>query len=225
MGGLGDAAGLERQPEGPLQRGAAHRPGGRRGALAAVPLGGKEQPGMPMGFPLLAQELERALGQRDVAVEIAFAGPNVQEHALRIDIAHLQAQAFAQAQAAGVNGGQRDPVIQRDHLRQDAPHLAGREDDRQLALGIGPGQFDLARPDPAQALFPEELEGADGLGAGLAGDLFVDLEVDEVLPEVFGIEAVGGLAVELAELADAGVIGLGRAGAQRQELEVVGEGF
>lgn len=55
MRGLFDAAGLQREPEGALQRGAAHGFRGRGGALSAVAFGGKEERGMTVGFPLLAQ--------------------------------------------------------------------------------------------------------------------------------------------------------------------------
>jgi len=51
------------------------------------------------------------------------------------------------------------------------------------------------------------------------------LEMDAVLAEVFGREQVRRLGVMLAELADTGVIGRFGARADRQELEVVGEGF
>ena len=51
-----DAAGFQRQAEGALEGGAAHRFGGRGRALAGVALGGKEQRGMTMRFPELAQE-------------------------------------------------------------------------------------------------------------------------------------------------------------------------
>lgn len=53
--GLFDAAGLQREPEGALQRGAAHGFCGRGRALSAVPFGGKEERGMAVGFPLRAQ--------------------------------------------------------------------------------------------------------------------------------------------------------------------------
>ena len=58
---------------------------------------------MAMGFPLLAQELKRAPGQRHVTVVVALAGADVQEHALGIDVADLQPKPFTQTQAAGVN--------------------------------------------------------------------------------------------------------------------------
>jgi hypothetical protein len=78
---------------------------------------------------------------------IAFAGADVDEHALGVDVAHLlQVEAFAQTQAAGVNGGQADPVIKLLDFGQDAPHFLGREDHGKLELGIGWDQLQLARP-------------------------------------------------------------------------------
>jgi hypothetical protein len=53
------------------------------------------------------------------------------------------------------------------------------------------------RPGPVEGFFPEQLDGADGLGAGLAGDLFVGLEMDAVLADVLRRESIGRLAVEL----------------------------
>lgn len=49
---------------------------------------------MAVGFPLLAQEQQGALGQRDVTIPIAFASPDVEEHALGIDVADLEIQTF-----------------------------------------------------------------------------------------------------------------------------------
>jgi hypothetical protein len=222
---LFDAAGLEGKAEGPLQRGTAQRFGSGAGAQPTVPLGRKEQCGMAMRFPLLAQEQQRALGQRDIAVLVAFAAADVNEPPLRINVADLQAQPFAQPQAAGVDEAQADAMIQGGHQGQKAADLVGGENDRQLELGVGAGQFHFGRPGAAQGFFPEELDGADGLGAGLAGDFFVLLEMDAVLAEVFGREQVRGLVVMLAELADTGVIGLLGARADGQELQVIGEGF
>ena len=110
--GFFDPAFFESQTEGPLQSRARHRFGGGRSALAVVAFGREEQRGMFMSSPLLAQELESALGQRNVTVAIAFAGADVQEHAPGVDVGDGQAQAFAQAQPAGVDGAQADAMIQ-----------------------------------------------------------------------------------------------------------------
>jgi hypothetical protein len=217
------AAGLEGQAEGALQRGAAHWFGGRGGAQTAVTFGGKEQGRMTMSFPLLAQEQQRALGQRDVTILIALAPADVQEHALGIDVADLEIQTFPQAQAAGVDGDQADAMIQRGNAGQDAAHFGGREDNGQFELRIGANQFQFVGPDALEGFFPEQFDGADGLGAGLAGDLLVALEVDAVLANLLGTDQLGGFIVELTELADTGVVSLFGARADGQELQVIGE--
>jgi len=92
-------------------------------------------------------------------------------------------------------------------------------------LGIGPNQFQFVRPGAPEGFFPEQFDGADGLSAGLAGDLLVGLEMDAILADLFGAKQLGGFGVKLTELADARVIGRFGPWADGQELEVVGEGI
>jgi hypothetical protein len=224
MRGLFDAAGLEGQAEGALEGGAAHRFGGGGRALAGVALGGEEQRGMAMSFPELAQQQQGAFGQGDVTIALALAAADVEETAIGIDVADFQAQAFAQAQAAGVDRGQGDAMIQSGHGREDAAHLGGREHDGQFELGIGADQLQLGGPDALERLFPEQLEGADDLGGGLAGQVLFRFEVEAVLAELLGRNEVGGFAEVFAQLADAGVVSLLGAGADGQQGQVIGEG-
>jgi hypothetical protein len=116
-------------------------------------------------------------------------------------------------------------MIPRGHGGQDAAHLGGREHDGQLELRIGAGQFQLVRPDAFEGFLPEELEGADDLGAGLAGDFLLGLELDAILAKLLRGDQVGGFGVKLAELADAGAVRRFRAGAQGQEGQIIGEGI
>ena len=222
---FGNTGGQEGEAEGALERGVVHRFGGGARPTTAVPLGGKEQRRMAVRFPLLPQELQGAFRQRDVAILIAFAGADVQEHALGIDIADLEVQPFAQAQPAGVNGAEADAMIQGGDGGQNAAHLGGREHNREFELGVGARQFQFVRPGPPEGFFPEQFEGTDDLGAGLTGDFLVGLEVDAVLAELFGRNELGRFVVELAELAHTGVVGLFRARADGQELQIIGEGF
>jgi hypothetical protein len=149
----------------------------------------------------------------------------MQEHASGIDVADLKAQAFAQTQAAGVDSDEADTVVEQGNQGQDAADLGGGKDDGELELGIGASQFHFVGPGAAECLFPKELDGANGLGAGLAGDFLVGLEVNAVLADVLRGKEVRGLVVELADLAQASEIGLLGAGTNGQELEVVREGF
>lgn len=225
VGLLSDAAGFEGEAEGALQRGAAHRFGGGGGTLAAVAFGRKDQRGMTMGFPLLAQEEEGAPRQGNVTILIALAAADVQEHPFRIDVADLQPQPFTEAQTAGVDEDETNAMIQRGHVRQNAAHLGGGEHDREFELRIGANELQFVWPDAFKRFFPEEFESADGLRAGLAGDLFMRLEMNAILANFLGGDQVGRFGVELTELANAGEVSLLRARADGQELEVIGEGF
>jgi len=223
--GFVHAAGPERQTKGPLQRGARHRLGGGGRALTTVTLGGKEQRGMAMRLPLLPQELQSAVRQGNITVPIAFAGADMQEHPLGINVADRQAQSFAQTQAAGINGAQADAMIPRGHAREDGADFAGGKDDRQFELGIGADQFQFVRPGALQRFFPEQFDRANGLGAGLPGNFLFDLEMKAILADLLGREQIGGLVEELAELAHASVISLLGARADGLEFEIIGEGF
>ena len=223
--GFLDAAGLERQAEGPLQGGVAHGFGGRGGSLSSAAPGGKKQARMAMGFPLLPQELEGARRQGDVTIGIAFAGTDVQEPAFGINVRDLEVEAFAQSQTAGVNGAQADPMIQGGNRRQQTAHLGAGKHHRQFELGIGARQFQFMWPDSVEGLLPEQLDRADRLGAGLTGDFADGLEMDAILADVFGCQQVGRLIVELTELTHTGVVSLLCAGADGQKLKIIGEGF
>ena len=180
---------------------------------------------MAMGFPLLAQQFQGALGQRHVTVTIALTATDVEEHALGVDVAHLETETFTQTQAAGVDGRQANAVIEFLDFGQEAADFGGGEHHRQLELRIGADQIQFVWPRALEGFLPEELESADELRGGLASDFLDGLEMDAVLPDLFKADQFGRAAVMLAELADAGVIGLLGARADREELQIVGEGF
>src|SRR5437899_8565486 len=88
--------------------------------LAAMAFGRKEQARVPMGFPLLAQKMEGALGQRHVTVLVALAGADMQEPAFGVDVGNLETQALTQSEPAGVDRSQTHPMIQSGDDRKDA---------------------------------------------------------------------------------------------------------
>jgi len=141
---------------------------------------------------------EGFFGQGDVAVALALAGADMEEHAWGIDVAHLEAQAFAQAQTAGIDGDQGHSLIEQRHAGQDGAHFGRGQDDGQLESQVGPAggactQYACGakRHGSRLCLVPEELDGTDGLGGGLAGDLLLALEEDEILAEFLGRDALG----------------------------------
>jgi hypothetical protein len=97
--------------------------------LTAVAFGREEEARVTVGLPMLAEQMEGALGQWDVAVGVAFAAPDMQEHALGIDLGDFKTEGLAQAQAARVKGGQTDAMIGESDLGEDLAHFAGGEND------------------------------------------------------------------------------------------------
>ena len=116
-------------------------------------------------------------------------------------------------------------MIQSFDKTQNTADLVGREDDWQFEFWIGTGKFKLGWPSASQGFFPEHFDRTKGLGAGLASDLFVLFEINEVLAKLFGRELVRRTVVILTDLADTGVVGLLGSPTDGQELQVVGEGF
>jgi len=222
-GVLLDAAGIEGQAEGALECGAAHRLGGGAGALATVALGGEQQLGMAMGTPQLAEQIQGALRQRNEAVAVSFATADVKEHPTRIDVGHVEVEGFAQAQAAGIDGAQSDAVVESGHRCENTADLLGGEDHRQPGLGGGAGEGEFGRPGALEGLFPEQLDGAEGLRGGGTGETTLGLEVDEVLTQVLGLKPIRGATEVLGQLAQTGPVGALAAGLEGQEREVVGE--
>ncbi len=147
----------------------------------------------------------------------------MQEHASGINVAHLQLEGFTQTQAAGIDRSQSNAMVDELHLAEDATHLGGREDDGQFELRGGAGELDLGGPGPLKGFLPEELEGAQSLGGGLAGELLGGLEMEEILAEIFGREEVGGPIEVFAQLADAGPVAALGAGLEGQKAQVIGE--
>jgi hypothetical protein len=76
-----------------------------------------------------------------------------------------------------------------------------------------------------ERFFPEEFEGTDGLSGSLTGNLLDRLEMDAVLADLFGGEQIGGLGVELAELAKTREVGFFGARANGEQREIIGERF
>lgn len=65
---------------------------------------------MAMSEPVLAQQMEGRLGQRDVAVLGALTAVDMDHHALAVDVGDFEMPRFVKAQATGVDGGEKDVV-------------------------------------------------------------------------------------------------------------------
>jgi len=114
-------------------------------------------------------------------------------------------------------------MIQAFNKTQNTADLIGREDDWQFEFWIGTGKFKLGWPSASQGFFPEHFDRTKGLGAGLASDLFVLFEMNEVLAKIFGREPVRRFGVMLGDLTKTGIVSLLGAPTDGQQLEVIGK--
>ena len=129
-----DAAFLQRGFEGALDTALVHRLRGRRHGHAGACGGRKEPDGMAVGAPLLAQQSQRALRQRHVAVLVALAVPDMEHPPLAVNISDLQTDTFQQAQAARVNGRQAHAIVGATQAHENLAHLSDAEYSGQLFL-------------------------------------------------------------------------------------------
>ena len=70
---------------------------------------GKQEDGVAMHLPETTQEPQRHLRQRHQSIFIAFGIADMDPLALRIDIAHLQPQAFTESQTQAVDSEIEEP--------------------------------------------------------------------------------------------------------------------
>src|SRR5205823_4342094 len=131
--GLVDPAAFDGAGEGALETavgdGTDRRIAGR-GQIASRDRG-KEPEGIAMGAPVVAEQRERGIRDRHVAILAALA-MDVQELPLAIDIGDLEANALREPEATGVDRGEADAVDGDADAGENPPDLVAAQDDREF---------------------------------------------------------------------------------------------
>ena len=106
------------------------------------------------------QQLQRVIGQVDIAVFTPFAVDNPQQLPFAVDIADGQTDCLGNAQTTGINERQGHPVDRISDLLQDQPDFFSAQNHRQF---LGSQRFDQVKdlPRPLQGGFVEELDARD----------------------------------------------------------------
>jgi hypothetical protein len=161
---------------------------------------------MAVRAPILAQQLEGACWQGHIAV-FAFAMPDVEQPTVAIHILNLQMSAFSQTQATRVDGAEAHSIRLAAEAVQDAAHFVGAEHHWQLFFmgWTNPIQRDVGA---VEGLHVKEPQAVQGKGVGAARNVLVVLEVEEILTEFFGRDAVRGLVPVFGQLPDGAQIGV-----------------
>jgi hypothetical protein len=153
-------------------------------------LSGKEQHGIALLLPVLAQQRERSFRQGDVTVFGALAVADVNHLPGAVDVGDAQIGSFLQTQAAGVDGAETNFVTRQSDVTENLTHLCEAEDDGQLLLRRRTHDAEDG-PATVERLFVEESDPADGDGHRVAGVVFDVLEMEEVLPQFFLADQLG----------------------------------
>jgi hypothetical protein len=128
---LGDAALPQGSAEGVLHTRSGPGPGRCGHTRSPTSRSWEDPERMAMGDPGLASPLQEAAGQGNVAVLGPFAQADVEAHASRVKIAHLQMRPVLQAQTASLDRGEADAVARQLHAGEDGTHLRRAQNDRE----------------------------------------------------------------------------------------------
>src|SRR6185503_10221976 len=151
--GLGDPCRFLRVFEGPLEQRWMQR------ALCAVPW--KQPRSWTRLLPIGSQRLQKRWTQHHVAVLVPLAPLHAQDHALTVNVGHLEVQDLAQSQTRSVRDLHRRSLAKTRYSRQQPTDLLRAQRRRQpLWRALVP---ELHRPFPMQYFVEEEPHRADGL--------------------------------------------------------------
>ena len=149
-----------------------HRRYGLAHALHTTVRVREEQARVLVGLPPLAQHSQQRLCDRHIPILIALAAPNVDAHALPVDIPHLQRQPLSKAQSGAVEGHEEYSVAQ-------------FVDRAEQTLGLLPGEH------IRQALYPRRLDDIDPIPGSVQ-----DMAIEELQTTAVQLDRAPGVGFE-----------------------------
>ena len=126
-------------------------------------LAGKQINAGLLPAPVVAQGFQQLRRQRHVAIAQALAPVDVDDHALAVDVAHLQQRRLGAAHAGGIEQHQ-EHVMHAIRRRLDQPrHLVLAEHGGQRTWLLGEGQIVESQIAPLQRLLVKKPQGGDAV--------------------------------------------------------------
>ena len=133
-----------------------------------------------MGSPVAPQHPQTGGRQWNISIFAAFPMMQVKHLTFPVDLFDLQVDPFQQAQSTGIDDGQADPIALMVYAVQDTSHFLNTQYHREFMLMRWTQEIE-GLPLPSQGMLKEELDPAQGDGAGVAGGMLDVLEIQKIL--------------------------------------------
>lgn len=148
--------------------------------------------------PVLAQDLECGMRQRDEAVFGTLAPMHMDHQALAVDIRDFQALRLLKPQTTGVDGAEEGIIMGGADTAEQTPDLLDAEHGRQAFFMLGPQDIERV-PLALQDVQEKESDPAIADPHGVRGPVIDVLAAEEVVLQFLFGNAIGGLCVEPGE--------------------------
>jgi hypothetical protein len=219
MGGIGVAEGMNGDSlfsdsssnlgtaEGALDTAFGH---GQRSVFCSVPISAKcreEQSRVAVGEPMAAEQIEGGLGERHIAILGTLSAVDMDHHTVAVNIGDFEVETFVKSEAAGVDGGKIDVIVEGFDLVQNASDFFSAENRGEASFGLGSEDTENV-PVSLEDVFVEEANSAIADPHGIGGPVIDVLSVEEIVLEFLLGDQIGGFVVELAEHANGACVGL-----------------
>lgn len=143
-------------------------------------------------LPVIPQGTQQLGRQHHIAVLLAFALLDANDHSLAVDARGLQLNRFRGTQAGGMASGQDGVVFDVEDATEEPLNFLRTEDDRQPLGLLGKWQNLFRRPVPIERHSVEKAQCRDG-GVNRAGrQLLLVGQIDLIGPNILSPELVRG---------------------------------
>jgi hypothetical protein len=219
MGGIGVAEGMNGDtffldsssnlgpPEGALYTTLGHGKLGLLGSIAISAKGREEEARMAVGPPIVAEQMECGLGEREVAILGPLSTVDMDHHAAGVDIGDFEVETFVKSQSTGIDGGKIGIILERFDTGQNASDFIHAENGGEASFGLGTEDSEDV-PVSLEDVLVEEAYAAIADAHGIGGPLINVLSVEEIVLEFLLGDQIGGFAIELGEHANGAGVGL-----------------
>jgi hypothetical protein len=181
--------------------------------VAIADLAGEQIDAGLLPSPVVAQGFEQLRRQGHVTIAHPLTPLDMDDHALAVDIAHLQQSRLGAAHAGGIEQHQ-EHAMHAVRRRLDQPrHFVLTEHGGQRPRLLGEGQIVESQIAPLQRLLVEKPQGGDAVLHRAQGQLPLVKQVNLIAPQLFGAQLLRGAAEILGELLygpDVAADGIGR---------------